>query len=189
MADVETLAERVQTVERAVTDGTGEFPDATTLADVESRIETLETTVEEIDDRTAELEAATQALRGYVGNIRSVNEDVEQRADAAIAATERLEQELRGEQAGTREASQSQDTFGARQPPVQSATRPKESRPERSSSDRSARPGTDRNASGGSGQRANEFDTLADSIETGDPAESQTDTDDPGLFARIRERL
>ncbi|MFC7019968.1 MULTISPECIES: DUF7310 family coiled-coil domain-containing protein [Haloarcula] len=94
MTDLETLAERVRTVERAVTDGESEFPDATALADLETRIEALEDRVADIDDRTTELEAATQALRGYVGNVRSVNEDVEQRADAALAATDRLERRL-----------------------------------------------------------------------------------------------
>ena len=38
--------------------------------------------------------SATQALRGYVGSIRAVNEDVEQRADAALATVERLESRL-----------------------------------------------------------------------------------------------
>ncbi|MFC6862128.1 hypothetical protein ACFQGE_01485 [Halomicroarcula sp. GCM10025817] len=94
MTDLETLAERVRTVERAVTDGESEFPDATGLAEFETRIGALEDRVADIDDQTTELEAATQALRGYVGNVRSVNEDVEQRADAALAATDRLERRL-----------------------------------------------------------------------------------------------
>ncbi|MEF8974242.1 MAG: hypothetical protein V5A15_05075, partial [Haloarcula sp.] len=89
MTDIETLAERLQTVERAVTDGTTEFPEVTELAELETRMDTVEQRVDDIDERTAELEAATQALRGYVGNIRAVNEDVEQRADAALAATDR----------------------------------------------------------------------------------------------------
>lgn len=91
MTDVETLAERLRTVERTVTDGTTEFPDVTELAELETRIESVEDRVDELDARTAELEAATQAVRGYVGNVRSVNEDIEQRADAALAATDRLE--------------------------------------------------------------------------------------------------
>jgi len=88
MTDIETLAERLRTVERAVTDGTTEFPEVTELAELENRMDTVEGRLADIDERTAELEAATQALRGYVGNIRSVNEDVEQRADAALAATD-----------------------------------------------------------------------------------------------------
>ncbi|MUV51248.1 hypothetical protein [Haloarcula sp. CBA1122] len=94
MTDIETLAERLRTVERAVTDGTTEFPEVTELAELESRVATVEQRIDDIDERTAELEAATQALRGYVGNIRAVNEDVEQRADAALAATNRLEVRL-----------------------------------------------------------------------------------------------
>ncbi|KAA9406374.1 hypothetical protein Har1131_05980 [Haloarcula sp. CBA1131] len=94
MTDIETLAERLRTVERAVTDGTTEFPEVTELAELESRVDSVEQRIDDIDERTAELEAATQALRGYVGNIRAVNEDVEQRADAALAATDRLEVRL-----------------------------------------------------------------------------------------------
>ncbi|WP_058994522.1 hypothetical protein [Haloarcula sp. CBA1127] len=94
MTDIETLADRLRTVERAVTDGTTEFPEVTELAELESRVDTVEERIDDIDERTAALEAATQALRGYVGNIRAVNEDVEQRADAALAATDRLEDRL-----------------------------------------------------------------------------------------------
>ncbi|MDS0281153.1 DUF7310 family coiled-coil domain-containing protein [Haloarcula onubensis] len=94
MTDVETLAERVDTVERAVTDGDHDFPAVDDLAELTERIEALEAEVTELHDRADELEAATQALRGYVGNVRSVNERVEGRADAALAATERLERRL-----------------------------------------------------------------------------------------------
>jgi ABC-type transporter Mla subunit MlaD len=94
MTDVETLAERVRTVERAVTDGDHTFPAVDEIASLTERLDALERQVEELDERTAELEAATQALRGYVGNVRSVNERVEQRADTALAATERLERRL-----------------------------------------------------------------------------------------------
>ena len=94
MTDIETLAERLRTVERAVTDGTTEFPEVTELAELENRMDTVEGRLADIDERTAELEAATQALRGYMGNVRTVNEDIEQRADAALAATDRLEVRL-----------------------------------------------------------------------------------------------
>jgi chromosome segregation ATPase len=94
MTDVETLAERVRTVERAVTDGDHDFPTATDLGELSERVRALEQQLETVEDRTEELEAATQALRGYVGNVRSVNEQVENRADTALAATERLERRL-----------------------------------------------------------------------------------------------
>jgi chromosome segregation ATPase len=94
MSDVETLAERVRTVERAVTDGDHTFPAVDDLAELDERIDALERELENLEERTTELEGATQALRGYVGNVRSVNERVEQRADTALAATERLERRL-----------------------------------------------------------------------------------------------
>lgn len=73
-------------------DGPGSDPglqDATTTdpsGSVESRLGALE-------DRVAELEATAQALRGYVGNVRSVNREVERRAEAALAKAESLESE------------------------------------------------------------------------------------------------
>jgi len=79
MTDVETLEERVSTVERAVTDGDHGFPAVDDLAGLTERVEALEDEVAELSDRADELDAATQALRGYVGNVRSVNERVEGR--------------------------------------------------------------------------------------------------------------
>jgi hypothetical protein len=130
MSDVETLAERVRTVERAVTEGDHTFPAVDDVAELTERLDALEQRVQELDDRTAELEGATQALRGYVGNVRSVNERVEQRADTALAATERLERRLdeferpagpKTDDAGrhrdeTKHASDSVETVGRRQP-------------------------------------------------------------------------
>lgn len=47
--------------------------------------------LDELAERVAELEAATQAVRGYVGGVRAVNRTVERRADAALAAVARLD--------------------------------------------------------------------------------------------------
>jgi len=94
MPDVETLSARLRTVEQAVTDGDCSFPEATELSEIETRLGAVEDHLDDLEHRIDELDAATQALRGYVGNVRSVNEDVEQRADAALAATERLEARL-----------------------------------------------------------------------------------------------
>lgn len=92
----DALAERVEALERTVADG--EFdPDQTgSHAELQDRLSALEDRLDTVEDRIEELDAATQALRGYVGNIRSVNEDVEQRADAALAKAEALESTLDG---------------------------------------------------------------------------------------------
>lgn len=84
------LEARLGALERAVTEG----EHADTEFEAIERLEDIESRVDELDDRIAELEAATQALRGYVGNIRSVNQEVEQRADAALAKAETLETAL-----------------------------------------------------------------------------------------------
>lgn len=87
----ETLEERLAAVERALTEG----EDAVALpkdAATEDRVEALEADLDELTDRVAELEAATQALRGYVGNVRSVNSEVEQQAAAALSKAERAHQ-------------------------------------------------------------------------------------------------
>ena len=80
----ETLEDRIAAVERALTDGDHDLAALATEGDAADRIETLEADVAELTDRVTELEAATQALRGYVGNVRAVNEEVRERADLAL---------------------------------------------------------------------------------------------------------
>jgi hypothetical protein len=94
MPESEAIERRLSAVERAIADGDGDVPALAEASDRERRLRAVEDRLAELDERVTELEAATQALRGYVGNVRSVNEDVEQRADAALAAVERLEGQL-----------------------------------------------------------------------------------------------
>ncbi|WP_336336945.1 DUF7310 family coiled-coil domain-containing protein [Haloarcula brevis] len=168
MTDIETLAERLRTVERTVTDGATEFPEVTELGEVEERVDSLERRVEDIDERTAELEAATQALRGYVGNVRTVNEEVEQRADAALAATDRLEERL-------------DDALAARQatspPPAADQQRGATTQGHPSPAAGDGRPST------AAGKRA-DFSAITDG---GDPDE--VEPSDAGVFGRLRALL
>lgn len=85
----EALEARVGAIERALTDGheLADLPDGAALA---ARVEALEERADAVESRLDELEAASLAVRGYVGNIRAVNRDVERRVDAALAAVERL---------------------------------------------------------------------------------------------------
>jgi len=90
----DALRERVEALERAVTDGDHDFSTLAAEADAVERLADVEERLDELEDRLAELDAATQALRGYVGNVRSVNQDVEKRADAAMAKAQALEAAL-----------------------------------------------------------------------------------------------
>ncbi|WP_435098265.1 DUF7310 family coiled-coil domain-containing protein [Halarchaeum sp. P4] len=81
--DPAALDARLQAVERAVH---GADPGAATpadhTADVADRIANVERRLDDLD-------AAIQSLQGYVGSVESVNESVERRANAALAAAER----------------------------------------------------------------------------------------------------
>ncbi|WP_058827204.1 hypothetical protein [Haloferax sp. Q22] len=88
------LAARLDAVERTLTDGDADFSSLEDLAAVERRVSELESSVESLTERLDEMDAATQAMRGYLGGVRAVNEDVERRANAALAKAESLEAEL-----------------------------------------------------------------------------------------------
>lgn len=91
MSTSEALDERLRAVERALTDADRELPDLRNSAELTGRTEELAERVDALEARIDELDAAVQAVRGYVGNVRAVNEAVEQRADAALAKAEALE--------------------------------------------------------------------------------------------------
>lgn len=106
MADSDDLERRLAAVERAVDGDTdlaspgsenlgsetpgSETPDSASDEALETRLDSLESRVDELD-------AAVQAIRGFLGGVSAVNEAVERRADAAVAAVERLEARLDGE--------------------------------------------------------------------------------------------
>jgi hypothetical protein len=84
----EDLAERLDAVERRLD---AAFPEPTDgAATVERTVQRLETFAE----RLADLEAAVEAVEGYVGEIERVDGELEQRADAAIAAAEGTEERV-----------------------------------------------------------------------------------------------
>lgn len=104
----DALVERVDALERAVTDGDHDLSALATEAAARDRLDSLEDQCEQLEARIAELEAATQALRGYVGNVRAVNEEVETRAEQALSKAESLEAQLQeGPQSGPQESSRS----------------------------------------------------------------------------------
>ncbi|MFC6988054.1 hypothetical protein ACFQJD_03715 [Haloplanus sp. GCM10025708] len=92
--DADSLTERLAAVERAVTDGDTDTRDLASAAEASARIDDVEADVADLDDRIADVEAELQALRGYLGGVSAVDESVERRADAALAAVSRLESQL-----------------------------------------------------------------------------------------------
>jgi len=90
----DALTERVEALERAVTGGEYDLSGLAAEGEALDRLEQAEAVCDDLEDRVAELEAATQALRGYVGNVRAINEEIEGRADAALAKAQALEQSL-----------------------------------------------------------------------------------------------
>ena len=95
---MEELEARIEALERAVTEGDHDLSELAAEGETRERLAAVETELEDLTERVAELEAATQALRGYVGNVRAVNSDIEQRADAALAKAESLESAIVGDQ-------------------------------------------------------------------------------------------
>ncbi len=74
--DRESVTRRLEALERAVSE--------------EEPLERADR-LDDVENRVAELEAAVQALRGYVGSVRAVNEEVELRADRALRKAEAVE--------------------------------------------------------------------------------------------------
>jgi len=79
------LAERLRAVERAITGTDDAVVDLGDEAAAAAERDALSERLDDLESRVTELEAATQAIRGYVGSIRSVNQAVERRADLALA--------------------------------------------------------------------------------------------------------
>lgn len=85
------LADRLDAVERALTDDETDLTDVRTAATLHDDLERLERRVADLEETVEELDAAVDAVRGYAGNVRAVNREVERRASAALAKAEALE--------------------------------------------------------------------------------------------------
>jgi outer membrane murein-binding lipoprotein Lpp len=92
----ENLADRLDAVERALTDGDADLTEVRERAALSGDVDRLETRVEELEAQVEQLEAALEAVRGYAGNVRAVNREVERRASAALAKAEALETAVDG---------------------------------------------------------------------------------------------
>jgi len=94
MTTIEQLEQRVAAIENTVTDGDVEFEEVSDITELVKEVQNMSERLETLERRLVEIEGATQSLEGYLGNVRSVNQETEDRADAAIAAVDRLEQKI-----------------------------------------------------------------------------------------------
>ncbi|WP_424008150.1 DUF7310 family coiled-coil domain-containing protein [Haloferax denitrificans] len=174
------LAARLDAVERTITDGDADFSSLEDLAAVERRVSELESAVESLTERLDEMDAATQAMRGYLGGVRAVNEDVERRANAALAKAESLESELVDETASPA-GSRSADALAT---------------------EAASHVGRSDGGDGGDSQRAEGTGTATGpapesraaldsrtSTDSRAPTDSRDDSTDRGLAARLRDAL
>lgn len=90
----ETLSERLDAVERALTDDETDVTDVRERAALSAEVDRLDARLDDVEAQLEELDAAVEAVRGYAGNLRAVNRDVERRASAALAKAEALETAL-----------------------------------------------------------------------------------------------
>ncbi|MXR52224.1 hypothetical protein GRX03_11500 [Halovenus sp. WSH3] len=110
----DALTERVEALERTVAEGEFDQELAGDYADIQDTLSTITERLDDLEEQVDEIDAAAQALRGYVGNVRSVNEDVERRADAALAKAEALESSFETLEAGGVPEAQAGDEIEAR---------------------------------------------------------------------------
>ena len=96
----ENLADRLDAVERALTEDETDLAAVRERATLSAEVDRLETRVEELEAQVEELNAAIEAVRGYTGNVRAVNRAVERRASAALAKAEALEAAVDGAPGG-----------------------------------------------------------------------------------------
>lgn len=115
--DPAEITDRLAAVERRLTDG--ETDDlAADAAAVEARMSELEARADEIDDRLAAVESGLDALRGLVGEVDRADEEVERRADAALAGVDDLETRVAALEAEeTTDAALASEAAGVPRPP------------------------------------------------------------------------
>jgi hypothetical protein len=89
--DGDDVEARLEAVERALADGETDLAAVAEAAERERELDELRARIDDLESQFADLAASVQAVRGYVGNVRTVNRDVERRADAALAKVEELE--------------------------------------------------------------------------------------------------
>lgn len=174
------LEERLAAVERAVE---GDRPASkTSSGSVEERCTALE-------ERVAELEAAVEAVEGYVGHVERTDDALERRANAALAAVDDLEARVTALEGTTdeRQPHRSERRTSRLDNRLESRAgrQPLHDEPDPTTSPRSA-PSTQRMAADGG---RDEHDVTDDATGSRDERDWADETDEQGLVDRLRERL
>lgn len=209
MSDIGRIERRLSALERAVVDGDPEVAALEDLASLAADLETAAERLEAHDRRLADLEGRVDALEGAVGGVEGTDAKVERRANAAVAAVDRLEYRMDGlEQAleGPRDRTDPRPVAepGDEETTERAATtEPADARAERDAASPSV---ASTGAAGGSGERPDVERTVEAIVSAADdggrssdgsPSDPETDgaaaTDEinetTGLFGSIRARL
>jgi len=184
MPERDRLDRRLHAVERALTGGDHDLDTLARSGDFARRLDEVENRLHDIEERLDELDAATQAVRGYVGNVRSVNEDVAQRADAALAAVDRLEDRLDADEQPHRRATESgRDRSGT----AERTRQPSSTVDERATGRTDRRQRADEHAS--VDQRETDERRAREPTADGEDGPGRTESGDGSVLDRIRTRL
>lgn len=89
-----SLEERLDAVERALTDEEVEPASLSDAATVERRLQELEARSDRLETRLADAEAAVDAVRGRNGSERQADRDTERTAERALATAREVERRL-----------------------------------------------------------------------------------------------
>jgi len=189
----ERLERRLRAVERALTGDDHDLDALARSGDFARRLDEVEDRLDDMEEQIDELDAATQAVRGYVGNVRSVNEDVAQRADAALAAVDRLEDRLDADESSRRRvpdsADRAQRASGRAQQPSPTGNERVTGESDRRQHDLGQAATEERPVDGRTGDGQADDARARKTVPEGDHDTDRSDADGESVLGRIRARL
>ncbi|WP_459192672.1 DUF7310 family coiled-coil domain-containing protein [Halosimplex sp. J119] len=179
------LDARLDAVERALTDDETDLSELRASAEEAGDVADFESRLAELESRVDELEAGLQAVRGYAGNVRAVNREVERRASAALAKAETLEAAVDDDGPGARPAQSTDPSANSR---PESRT-PGNERSERPSDDQRAETGEQQPGSGKRMRAGNRQRPGTDGGDAAGDSEADGESQTEQFIERVRDAL